>query len=64
MTTIIFAPRAPRNKIPTDLDRTALYLGGFRITVLRPPQTSYGHHKNVRKNPYDARMKSVEVGGP
>ena len=36
----------------------------FRITVLRPPQTSYGHHKNVRKNPYDARMKSVEVGGP
>ena len=29
MTTIIFAPRAPRNKIPTDLDITALYLGGF-----------------------------------
>ena len=28
-TTIIFAPRVARNKIPTDFDRTALYLGRF-----------------------------------
>ena len=59
MTTIIFAPRALRNKIPTDLDRTALYLGGFFEL-----QSSDLHrlHTGIIKMSGKTHMKSVEVG--